>query len=80
MKCRVCGAALEPRVKDLPLKVGDSSIVILKDLPVLQCRQCGDIELENSVMSKVSGGKNPPHPSFGGLRGFLPIFRQQAAV
>ena len=53
MKCRVCGGALEPRVTDLPFKVGDSSIVILKDLPVLQCRQCGDIELENSVMSKV---------------------------
>ena len=53
MKCRVCGGALEPRVTDLPFKTGDSSIVILKDLPVLQCRQCGDIELENSVMSKV---------------------------
>jgi YgiT-type zinc finger domain-containing protein len=53
MKCRVCAGALEPRVTDLPFKIGDSSIVILKDLPVLQCRQCGDIELENSVMSKV---------------------------
>jgi hypothetical protein len=37
----------------LPFKTGDSSIVILRDLPVLQCRQCGDIELENSVMAKV---------------------------
>jgi hypothetical protein len=37
----------------LPFKIGDSLIVILKDLPVLQCRQCGDIELENSVMLKV---------------------------
>ncbi len=53
MRCRVCGGALEPQVTDLPFKIGDSSIVILKDLPVLQCRQCGDIELENSVMSKV---------------------------
>lgn len=53
MKCRICGGALEPRVTDLPFKIGDTSIVILKDLPVLQCRQCGDIELENSVMSKV---------------------------
>jgi hypothetical protein len=37
----------------LPFKVGDSSIVILKGLPVLQCRQCGDVELENAVMLKV---------------------------
>jgi YgiT-type zinc finger domain-containing protein len=48
MKCRVCGAALEPRVTDLPFKVGDSSIVILIGLPVLQCRQCGDVELDTS--------------------------------
>ena len=53
MKCRVCGGALVQRVTDLPFKIGDSSIVILKDLPVLQCRQCGDIELENAVMSRV---------------------------
>ncbi len=53
MKCRVCAGPQEPRVTDLPFKIGDSLIVILKDLPVLQCRQCGDIELENSVMLKV---------------------------
>ena len=55
MKCRVCGGVLEARITDLPFKTGDSSIVILKDLPVLQCRQCGEMELENSVMSKVEG-------------------------
>ena len=53
MKCRVCGGQLEPRVTDLPFKIGDFSIVILKGLPVLQCRQCGDIELESAVMLKV---------------------------
>ena len=42
MRCRVCGGLLEPRVTDLPFKIGDSSIVILKALPVLQCRQCGE--------------------------------------
>jgi YgiT-type zinc finger domain-containing protein len=53
MKCRVCGGLLEPRVTDLTFKTGDSSIVILKALPVLQCRQCGDIELEHSTMARV---------------------------
>ena len=53
MRCRVCGALLERRVTDLPFKIGDSSIVILKALPVLQCRQCGKAELENVAMSRV---------------------------
>ena len=53
MKCRVCGGMLEARVTDLPFKVGDSSIVILKALPVLQCGQCGETELEHATMVKV---------------------------
>ena len=53
MRCRVCGGLLEPRVTDLPFKTGDSSIVILRSLPVLQCRQCGDTELEQVTMSRV---------------------------
>ena len=44
---------MEARVTDLPFKTGDSSIVILKSLPVLQCSQCGDIELEQATMAKV---------------------------
>ena len=53
MKCRVCGGALKRRVTDLPFKIGDSSIVIVKALPVLQCLQCGDTELEHSIMLRV---------------------------
>ena len=53
MKCRVCGAMLEQRVTDLPFKIGDSSIVVVKALPVLQCRQCGEIEMEDQTMRRV---------------------------
>jgi YgiT-type zinc finger domain-containing protein len=53
MKCRVCGGLLEPRITDLPFKIGDSRIVILRSLPVLQCRQCGDTELEQETMNRV---------------------------
>ena len=81
MRCRVCGGLLEPRVTDLPFKIGDSSIVILKSLPVLQCDQCGDTESEQTTVSRVdqisrrsewirgTGG----HPICGidGLRAFV---------
>jgi YgiT-type zinc finger domain-containing protein len=53
MRCRVCGGLLEQRVTDLPFKIGDSSIVILKALPVLQCRQCGETELEHATVLRV---------------------------
>ena len=53
MRCLVCGGLLERRVTDLPFKIGDSSIVILKALPVLQCRQCGETELEHATMLRV---------------------------
>jgi YgiT-type zinc finger domain-containing protein len=53
MRCRVCGGLLERRVTDLPFKIGDSLIVILKALPVLQCRQCNETELEHQTMQPV---------------------------
>ena len=53
MKCRICGGAMEERVTELPFKIGDTSIVIVRSLPVLQCRQCGETELEGVAMSRV---------------------------
>ncbi len=38
MKCRICGGSLEARVTDLPFKIADFSIVILKALPVQAMR------------------------------------------
>lgn len=53
MNCRVCGGAMDERVTDLPFKISDTSIVIVRALPVLQCRQCGETELENVAMTRV---------------------------
>lgn len=53
MKCRVCGGAMDERVTDLPFKIGDTLIVIVRALPVLQCRQCGETELGNTAMTRV---------------------------
>lgn len=53
MRCRTCGGTLRPRNTDLPFKTGDTTIVILKALPVLQCGQCGEIELEHATMVRV---------------------------
>jgi YgiT-type zinc finger domain-containing protein len=44
---------MEHRVTDLPFKIGDSSIIVVKALPVLQCRQCGEIEIEDQTMRRV---------------------------
>ncbi|CAN5265428.1 hypothetical protein BH20GEM2_BH20GEM2_08610 [soil metagenome] len=38
-KCRICGSELRPVVTDLPFKRTDKAIVIVKDLPVLQCKK-----------------------------------------
>jgi len=44
---------LESRVTDLPSRIGDTSIVIFKSLPVLQCDQRGEADLEQATMSRV---------------------------
>jgi YgiT-type zinc finger domain-containing protein len=53
MRCRACGGLLESRVTDLPFKLADTTIVVLKALPVLECPQCGDTELDQATMSRV---------------------------
>lgn len=53
MKCGVCGANLTPVASDLPFKTSDHTIIILKDVPVLQCGNCGEYLLEDAVMGRV---------------------------
>ena len=53
MKCRVCGSRLEPTTTDLPFKITELTIVILKRLPVLQCGRCVEYSIEDSVFARV---------------------------
>jgi YgiT-type zinc finger domain-containing protein len=53
MKCAVCGAQLQPVQSDLPFKVSEQTIVILKQLPVWQCPNCAQYLIEDRVLRRV---------------------------
>lgn len=53
MKCHLCGTKLESLITDLPFKISDTTIVILKGMPILQCGNCGEYLIDDSVMSRV---------------------------
>ena len=53
MRCEVCGAELAAITTDLPFKVREPGIVILKGLPVLQCASCPQYLLEDAVLARV---------------------------
>lgn len=53
MKCHVCGGKLAPVVTDLPFKRSETTIVIVKALPVLQCEGCSEYVLEDPVLERV---------------------------
>ena len=53
MSFHKCGGSLEKTITDLPFKVGPHSIVIIKSLPVIQCRNCDEYALQDEVMEKV---------------------------
>ena len=63
MKCHVCGSQLQPLVTDLPFKQGTHSIVIIKELPVLQCAHCGEYLLADNVMTWVESVLDRVDPS-----------------
>jgi YgiT-type zinc finger domain-containing protein len=53
MRCEVCGAELAAIKTDLPFKVRQSGIVVVKGLPVLQCTNCPQYLLEDAVLARV---------------------------
>ena len=53
MKCQVCGGDMRELVTDLPFKTRENAIVILKELPVLQCGNCQEYIIEDAVMERV---------------------------
>jgi YgiT-type zinc finger domain-containing protein len=53
MKCAVCGGELRRATTDLPFKVSDTSIVILKGLPLIQCDRCPEYLMEDAVLRRV---------------------------
>ncbi len=53
MKCGICGAELRMTKTNLPFKVSETSIVIIKDLPVFQCEGCSEYLIEDAVFNRV---------------------------
>lgn len=53
MKCSVCGGDLKTSMTDLPFKVNEDTIVIVKALPVVQCTKCQEYLIEDEVLRRV---------------------------
>jgi hypothetical protein len=63
MRCRVFGGLLERRVTDLPFKIGDSSIVVVKALPVTR--------VPPMRRNRAGGPYDAPRGSSPGGRGYV---------
>jgi len=53
MKCHVCGTQMKSVVTDLPFRVDRSVMIILRELPLLECSECSAYALEDVVMARV---------------------------
>jgi YgiT-type zinc finger domain-containing protein len=49
----MCGSVLKPTVTDLPFKVRETTTVIFRGLPVLQCPNCPEYQIEDQVFARV---------------------------
>lgn len=53
MKCHLCGGRMDSIHTDLPFKLDQHRIVIVKDLPVEQCRSCGEFLIHDPIMENL---------------------------
>jgi YgiT-type zinc finger domain-containing protein len=63
MKCHLCGTQMKPVVADLPFRVNRSVMIIIRELPLLECGECSAYALQDVVMERVHAmvqGLTPP--------------------
>jgi YgiT-type zinc finger domain-containing protein len=53
MRCHACGGHMQEQRSDMPFKLGPRRIVIIKDLPVLLCEECGEHAFADAVMERI---------------------------
>lgn len=53
MTCHACGTRLESVPTSVPFKVDDDCIVIIKNLPVLQCGKCPELLIDDRVAEGI---------------------------
>ena len=53
MKCHVCGDRLISTISDLPFRISPTTIVVVKRLPILECTNCMEFSIEDSVMATI---------------------------
>lgn len=53
MKCTQCGALMEARHTDLPFKLGDTTIIVIRSVPVLECRGCTEYLVRDADMQRI---------------------------
>jgi YgiT-type zinc finger domain-containing protein len=55
VKCPVCAGRLQQTRTDLPFKISESTIVIIKDLAVFQCERCAEYSMDDPTFARVEG-------------------------
>jgi len=53
MNCHVCGGKLKQSVTSLPFRLSSRAILVIKELPVLECVNCTEFSLDDEVMVRV---------------------------
>jgi YgiT-type zinc finger domain-containing protein len=53
MRCHCCGGRMRDGYSDMPFKLAATRIVIIKELPVLQCEECGEHAFTDAVMERI---------------------------
>ncbi len=53
MNCGICGEEMTKITTNLPFRLPNKFIAIMKNLPVIQCQHCGEYLIEDKVMKRL---------------------------
>ena len=53
MKCHICSGDMREIKTNLPFKLDDQQILVIKAIPVIQCSSCGEFLISDKVMEHL---------------------------
>lgn len=53
VKCHLCGSRMESLRTDMPFKLENQRIIVVKGIPVEQCSSCGEYIIHDPIMERL---------------------------
>ncbi|MBI5207979.1 MAG: YgiT-type zinc finger protein [Candidatus Firestonebacteria bacterium] len=53
MRCPSCRGSMEEGISSLPYELNGDKFIVVRNVPALVCKQCGEVFIQSHILKKV---------------------------